>query len=314
MNQIFDDDTLLARWLSGELTEQEKRQLEEHPDFPDFERLVSAADRLRTPDPEVPGMWNRLSQKIAFLQVAPKPQSRRKLLYWISAAAAAVLLLVFAWPFLQPGKEQPMLVSTGVGERKMVRLPDGSSVRLNAVSSISIYKDQWDHQRRIQLDGEALFEVVKNPHAPFLVESTHGTVTVLGTVFSVKTRADEYAVHCFSGRVKAEAAAAQSIILNAGQQSTALQNGQGWSPVEPVKDTLPPWTGGNSRYENARLATVLADLKIQYGVTIQANGLDDRQFTGAYPHNNLDVALKIICGALELQYEIKGKTVTILPK
>jgi ferric-dicitrate binding protein FerR (iron transport regulator) len=314
MDQIFDDDTLLARWLSGELSEQEQRQLEQHPDFPDFVRIARAAERLRVPDPEVQGMWNRFSQKIAFLSKPPKSKSPRRMVYWVSGVAAAMLLLLLAWPLLRSEKEVPMVVTTGVGERKTVQLPDGSEVQMNAVSSLTIYKQGWERQRKVQLEGEALFEVVKNPNAKFSVASSHGTVTVLGTVFSVKTRSTAYEVACFSGKVKAETKSAYSITLTAGQQSSALNGTADWAPIAPTRDTLPPWTKGNSRFENTKLANILSDLEIQYGVTVQANGLEDRLFTGAYPHNNLDVALKIICGALDLNYDVKGKTVVIRTK
>ena len=45
MHGLFHDDTLLARWLSGEITEAEQEELRRHPDFPAFRRIVEAAER-----------------------------------------------------------------------------------------------------------------------------------------------------------------------------------------------------------------------------------------------------------------------------
>lgn len=310
MNQQFEDETLLARWLSGELSEAERAALEQHPDFPAFKRLVDAADRLALPDPDVQNMWNRFSQHIA-TQTKPKVALRRRFVRWAAAAAVLTGLLLVALPFLRPGEEPPILVQTGAGEQKTVTLPDGSTARLNAVSTIEIYKEGWDQKRRLRLDGEALFNVQKNPDAPFSVETARGTVEVLGTVFTVKSRSMVFEVNCYSGKVQAVNSDQQTQILTAGQGAAVYFGARTWSDLNPVTDTLPPWTGGNSRFDNAALIEVLTELENQYGIKIDAKGLETRRFSGAFPHNNLDLSLKIICGALDLTYMVTGKKVVV---
>lgn len=313
MNQQFEDETLLARWLSGELSEAERAVLEQHPDFPAFKRLVDAADRLALPDPDVQGMWDRFSQNIA-TQTKPKVALRRTIIRWVAAAAVLTGLLLVALPFLRPAKEAPMLVQTAAGEQKTVTLPDGSTARLNAVSTIEIYKEGWDKKRRVRLDGEALFSVQKNPAAPFSVETERGSVEVLGTVFTVKSRSTVFEVNCYSGKVRAVNSEQQTQILTAGQGAAVHFGARSWSDLSPVQDTIPPWTGGNSRFDNAALPEVLTEVENQYGVKIDAKGLENRRFSGAFPHNNLDLSLKIICGALDLTYTVAGKKVVVRTK
>lgn len=311
LNSIFDDDTLLARWLAGTLTPEEQEALMKHPDFPAFQRLVQTADQLQAPEADLSGMWAGLSQKIALLK------QKRRYMYWavpLSAVAAIGLLLLFAWPLFQNKVQGPVFVYTGVGEHKSLRLPDGSTIQLNAMSSIELDTKNWNSERIVKLDGEALFEVTKNPNARFEVRSSHGTVRVLGTIFSVKSRENTFEVQCFEGKVKAETKTQFSITLLAGQGSKAPGGNADWLPIAPLQDSLPPWIKGISKYENAALSTVFNDLEIQYGVQVHANGLENRTFTGSFPHNDLKLALNIICGALDLNYTLENKNVQIGPK
>jgi len=313
MNQQFEDETLLARWLSGALSEAERAALEQHPDFPAFKRLVDAADRLALPDPDVQGMWDRFSQNIA-TQRKPKVALRRTIISWVAAAAVLTGSILVALPFLQSAKEAPMLVQTAAGEQKTVTLPDGSTARLNAVSTIEIYKEGWSQKRRVHLDGEALFNVQKNPAAPFSVETERGSVEVLGTVFTVKSRSTVFEVNCYAGKVRAVNSDQQTQILTAGQGAAVHFGARTWSDLSPAQDTIPPWTDGNSRFDNAALPEVLTEVENQYGVKIDAKGLENRRFSGAFPHNNLDLSLKIICGALDLTYTVTGKKVVVRGK
>lgn len=85
-------------------------------------------------------------------------------------------------------------LSTAKGETYMVILPDQSKVWLNAASSLT-YSSVLNSkgQRRVQLDGEAYFEVSKDKLHPFIVTSKGQQIEVLGTHFNVKAYADEAA-------------------------------------------------------------------------------------------------------------------------
>ena len=72
-----------------------------------------------------------------------------------------------------------------------VQLSDGTKVWMNAESSLKFKSKFTGKQRIVDLEGEAYFEVAKNPEMPFIVRTAHTFVKVLGTKFNVKAYADE---------------------------------------------------------------------------------------------------------------------------
>jgi transmembrane sensor len=309
-DQLFQDETLLGRWLGGTLSAEERAALEAHPDFPAFERLVAAADRLSLPDPEVQAMWARLAP---ILQETPKsaPPTRRRLIWWLAAAAAFAGILILAWPLLRGMGGAAEIVQTGIGEQKTVVLPDGSRVRLNAQSKLTFDTRNWKQLRRLQMDGEAYFEVQHDPGAPFLVDVPTGAVRVLGASFDIKARPEVYEVRCYTGYVSASTRAKYEVVLRGGQRATAQSADGDWNPMQQFNDTRPAWAEGESRFDQARLREVLNELQRQYAVQVQAPGLDNEAYTGAFPHNNLDLALRLVCEPLGLKAERQGKSIQI---
>ena len=104
----------------------------------------------------------------------------------ILAAAAAVILLCLSvgtvYLYMQPTSLQTVSTMT---ETRNVILPDGSSVLLNRHSSLSYPKRFKSDNREVQLTGEAYFEVSKDQKHPFIVQTEHINLQVLGTHFNV---------------------------------------------------------------------------------------------------------------------------------
>ena len=64
MDLPFADETILARWLSGELTDAERRQVEEHPGFTDWQRIAQDSKRLQAPVYDEATNWKKLQQPV----------------------------------------------------------------------------------------------------------------------------------------------------------------------------------------------------------------------------------------------------------
>lgn len=129
--------------------------------------LLVAADLVTMPEQKAP---RRSSKIIGFTAAAAL------------AAAAAVVFLVR--PHSSPAAFQNL--ATPVAQRQSVVLPDGTHVELNAQTSLAMESN--GAERRVRLaDGEAFFEVSKDPSRPFIVETPSGSVRVTGTKFDVHT-------------------------------------------------------------------------------------------------------------------------------
>lgn len=110
----------------------------------------------------------------------------------VAAAVAFLVMSYFAFQYIQPGNQSSTaeaIVKIKPHRDKVMgglELPDGSVVWVNSKTTFR-YPYSFDgDERRVYLDGEAYFEVVKNPEKPFIVETPGGEVRVLGTSFNVK--------------------------------------------------------------------------------------------------------------------------------
>lgn len=115
------------------------------------------------------------------------------------AAAAAVMAGVVCGSWFMGGRRtesrlvaaaQPVSVSTPLGVKSDVVLPDGSRVRLNGGTRI-VYPALFGDERRVEVDGEAYFEVEHDARRPFVVVTGQVVSTVLGTTFNVHAYSED---------------------------------------------------------------------------------------------------------------------------
>jgi transmembrane sensor len=159
----------------------------------------------------------------------PRPHclARKRSRLAAAAVVAAFAVVTGAWLLGYPESRY----ITEVGEQRSIRLADGSSVELNALSRIRVRFSQ--HERTVDLlAGQALFRVAKDATRPFLVLSAGTRVRAIGTQFDVNRKQSSTIVTVIEGRVailpqsveKRTAAAPTSsgipIELAAGEQAT----------------------------------------------------------------------------------------------
>ena len=117
---------------------------------------------------------------------------------WLKIAAAVFLVASIGFLYENYSSKKEVSVaavartfSTKSGERKKITLSDGSTVLLNAKSSISINARFNQNNREVVLNGEAYFDVVHNKDKPFKVHTNEFNINVLGTAFNVRAYSDE---------------------------------------------------------------------------------------------------------------------------
>lgn len=303
---ILDDDTLLARWLSGDLTEAERTALEQHPDFHVFRKIAETAARFTPPDAETPQNWPAVKSAIesnTTLTVAIKPSPRKWI--WYSAAAAVAAIIVSVWLLMPPAD---LVVTTGIAEQKTVTLPDNSVVKLNAGSQLTIKRARWSESRHVTLQGEAYFDVVSNPESVFYVHTTTGKVTVLGTTFTVLDREEGYGVACYTGSVMAESNE-QAFELPPGRRLYTNRDGI-WHNEEVNEGDQPSWVKGpQTVLTEASISMVTKELERRYPITIQVKPAVTKLFSGQFPNDNLQLALDVVSKTLDLKYTVEGSVV-----
>lgn len=216
---------LMARKLAGEATEEELLELQEllGDDFHEgYAGEVLSSYWKQEPAPPFPGedhaqeIYDRIIRcavSPAESRDRPEPEQvyiapdfyvpvyRRPWKKWIYAAAAVTVIGSALWVYTLREKQaadkhgllsgQISEVTAKKGSRSTMILPDGSKVWLNADSRLTYHSSFNSRSREVELEGEAYFDVVKDPGRPFIVHTSGIDVKVLGTSFNVKSYPSE---------------------------------------------------------------------------------------------------------------------------
>jgi len=180
---------------------------------------------------------------------------RRRLRVGGWAVAACLLVAGLATALiLRSGPPNPRTYATAVGARRSIGLPDGSKVLLDSKSRLRV--SYTASARNVELlQGQALFEVVKDPQRPFLVRAGNALVRDVGTVFDVNRIGDGTVVTVVEGRV-AVATSAQPLYLSAGEQLDVRLGHFSPRPIHVDISSETAWTDGQVVLESATLPQV----------------------------------------------------------
>ena len=225
----------------------------------------------------------------------------RRLVYAIASAAALVVVITVLW-FLYSGRNMEE-VTAEAGTHAEHRLPDGSHVIINAGSSIRYDRHSFAAVRKLNLEGEAFFNVVKGNS--FQISTTQADIFVLGTSFNVYSRYEGFRVTCITGMVRVIAEDI-TVDLTPGE-SAEIESNKLVSYSDKKPETSTDWTKGEFSYDNSSLIQVLNEMERQFNVKFVAGDLADRHFTGSFTNNDLKNALDIVCIPMGLTYEIGNK-------
>lgn len=160
-------------------------------------------------------------------------------------------------------------VSTPRGRQYQITLPDGSKVWLNAASSIRYPNHFTGSERKVEITGEAYFDVAKDASAPFVVEAGNEDIQVLGTEFNVMSYDDETYVKTtlVNGSVKVGVDYAARI-LKPGQQSLVGKNQSLQVKSDIDVDEVIAWKNGRFAFSEVSLETIMKQVSRWYDVDV----------------------------------------------
>ena len=217
-------------------------------------------------------------------------QIRLKVLKYAAVIFLPIALCLGTW-FIASNQmaSQAMLTECHVenGQTKVLRLSDGTLVRLNAGSSL-FYPQRFSRlfsRRDVYLDGEAHFDVAKNSSQPFIVHVGNLKVKVLGTHFNVKAYPAEELVTTTleQGRVKVYG---DKIAMTLLPDEQAVYNRISGKMTKRSVDSgnYNQWMKGKLLFDQTPLKVIIADLQRRYDVSIKATPAVDlsRRFTMAF--------------------------------
>ncbi|MND50657.1 fec operon regulator FecR [compost metagenome] len=205
-------------------------------------------------------------------------------------------------------------IETPRGGQHQITLPDGTVVTLNAASSLKFPASFTGlANRKVELSGEAYFEVAKDKKHPFIVQSGSQEVEVLGTHFNVNTYPDEKAAKTtlLEGAVKVSANG-NAHLLKPGQQSI-LTNNTVDIVTANIKETM-AWKNGYFRFNDDRIDEIMPLLSRWYDVEVNYEGkISDERFSGTISrYKNINEVLAMLSYSNAVKFKIEGRRITVM--
>ncbi len=208
--------------------------------------------------------------------------------------------------------------STPYGSKTSLRLPDGSLVRLNAGTTLKYNQEFGIRNRKINLSGEAYFEVAKNKKLPFIVEAKEVSVMALGTEFNVKAYAEEKVIETIlvEGSVKIQNKMKEKnkdFLLHPGQKAMLYTDRPEFF-VSPVADNSDvSWTTDVWIIRNTKLNALATLLKRRYDVNFKFEDerIKDYEFGGTIKDETIEQVLTAITYSAPVNYKIINNQVIL---
>jgi len=308
---------LLARYQSGSLSEDEKKMISQWLYQLNLEESNLTLEQ-----------FNALSKK-SFQEISERINPPKKTKYFnlftkshAVAASLVFLLGLSCWFFMQNKQQQTnssfnrefLVVNTGIGENKTIRLSDSSMVILNGMSKLSYPKTFSKDKREVRLEGEAYFEVSKNPDKPFEISANGFDVQVLGTSFNIRSYSDENlnSVSVRTGKV-AVVSPLQNQILLAGE-SVEIENATGaWTKGKINTDDVSKWKDGKLIFNNQSMKSITRVLERKFNVdfVFKNKRIQDKIISLQIKDQSLKNIMSALQLSAEFQYEQNENTITI---
>ncbi|WP_416865741.1 MAG: FecR family protein [Imperialibacter sp.] len=314
-------ETLAAKILTNTASEEELKRFNDwYAGFDDARvELVSNESREELKN----RLLSRIEAEVANLQ--PKRQQR-----WHLHKVAAVVSFLVAFAGVMyfisfnvenrndaSGDVVYESKSTEAGQKRVIRLPDGSSVKLNAGSTLKYPKSFSRSNRRVELVGEAFFDVSRDTLNPFVIDLNGGQVKVLGTSFNIRSYAAEpdVAVAVKTGEViVTNSFSNSSVRLMPDELASYVPNTREITKTR-IQNTnvVFGWREGNLVFNEAGLPAILKALSSWYGVTFEVEGSVNggKKLNANFNNVSLEEVLTCLSHNYEFKYEINEKQVTI---
>ena len=323
-NNKFDNlNDQLTKYLSNELSEQELSAMEQpfadHEDQKQFEEMktdIEKLDDLKYLYGEETNLaWNKLHSRIKRSEedheenvqtISIFKKLKTNYSFAFRVAASIIVVLGLSW-FAYQTLYNPLNTIETFAHKAEVTLPDGTHVSLNAYTKLSYPKTFADNERKITLNGEAFFDVVRDESKPFIIDAKDAEITVLGTSFNVFARDNvkgvDVTVTTGAVSLASKITKTESIILSVGEAGTIKEN-----KVNKMINTdlnYLSWKTQIIDFRNTPLSEVVNVLNNTYtaNIKLESPTIANKVFTSKYDHIELDKILQTLCIAMKLERE-----------
>ncbi|MDD4189990.1 MAG: FecR domain-containing protein [Mangrovibacterium sp.] len=269
---------------------------------------------------EIMDLFKRKAALERFKEKILLQSKTRALIRWRIAASIFVLVGVTGILYFLSGNFSEVSENTNLytsvctenGQRVTVVLPDSSIVWLNSGTTVSYPVNFSDQNRKIELKGQAFFQVTHKKSQPFLVQANGLVVKVLGTKFDVNaySEEDEITVVLESGKIELthQKLKSFSYTMKPGEKAALNLTDNGKMKVGTVDASVySSWKDGKLVFRNSPMANVVEKLRRWYNVDIE---ITDREvynsvYTGTIKNENYEEIFRLIAIACHVDCRIE---------
>jgi len=331
---------LMARKLAGEATTEELLELQELlPGDPEAAERSKVLDQFwnRRDNETHPSVEENLRKVLRGLELpateAGMPAGeeaavkRIRPFRWLKVAAVFLVAAgsIVYWRY-RDRPESTALASlmekkNAKGTRSIIQLPDGSKIWLNADSKLRYPEIFKGGNREIYLNGEAFFDVAKNPEHPFIIHLANGTVQVLGTSFNVRAYDNEPVVEtsvttgriAFIPKYHTTRKTQDTVFLAPDHKASYKYTMEELSTVITSGKEDKAWTEGRLIFRSKSMDEIGVELERNFGKKVTFVDEEPKAFifTGSFENNSLDEIMFYLSRTKNFSYKITNSELLI---
>lgn len=321
---------MIAKYLSSEMSPPERLEFENYLEADESNtRLMNEIEPSWSKmkghpfrNPDTTRAWGALHTRLDEAGLiehkdANLTMNRR----WMLGIAAGLILLVGLGLMLQQmiapfrtGNEV-IQVKTGAENQTLIRsLSDGSIVYMAGNSTMSVPEQFSDRKRKVTFEGIAFFDIESMAGKPFVIETGHSTIEVIGTAFTVNTLGSKgIEVEVERGKVKVslKSAPSKAEYVTAGEKisnsGTTLQK----SSID--NSEIKKWYQQRMHFKDESVNNIVKVLNRNFhaNFVLKDPGIGNKRLTVTFENETLDNMIQLICIPLNLESSRNGNTVIL---
>lgn len=315
---------IISKYLNGEMSEEEKSAFKKVIDSnSEYAQIIDASEKDLGLVEDVMQIreqynadiaWNKVNDQLTNKKIGKKITLNAKRILQFAAMIIVVIGLGLISnkvynDYLSPYQT---FISQAHESSKTIVLADGSTITLNGEAKL-VYPRKFNADtRNVSLEGEAFFDIAKNPNKAFIITAKGAEIKVLGTSFNVIAKDDKVEVLVESGKVKfSEINNKESVILEKGDFAILKESLLSKSLMND--DNYLSWKTQKMVFRSMELKEVAKVIERTYHVQIQfeSNEIEKEQISTTFDQESLNHVLSTICMSFNLTYEKKGQTIIL---
>lgn len=308
-------DRLLQRYVTGQVTEQEKKKIEA---WLDVKKTDEGSD-MTLDEADEERLFRKITASIDNVEeiksFRPGQDKSRSLFSnrWFRIAATLLILVAAAYTvWFIAGRDAVHETITQDTMEKVI-LDDGTIVWLEGQSRLT-YVNNGD-VRQATFEGEALFEVAKDPSRPFAISCGEVSVTVVGTSFHLDSRSEGVELRVLTGKVRVSAANQEAIEVASNEMAVYHPAGtiSKATLADVEKEAVIARTEYNMAFRNTSLEDVIdrIEKKFDTEVVVEDARANKCRITADFTDHSLESTMEMIAEFLEVEYSINKNSVTL---